>query len=551
MVYHAGDELTPGYEVLAPAPSGPLSERYVVRDAQEVFYEVELLPKEVESPAMNRAAGQSLGFIAGLDHPCLPESHGSIAFSTARLERHGPYRELPLWEHAAGKLSLFQLVESAGALHPAQAVEILLGVCDALIAVDSASRNSTGDPFPHLALSPVNVALRENRVPVVLGWANRAAFITRDRAHLQQNRHISFLDPIRPRDEVPDRRHDVYALAACLFFMIKGFPPPFKAPREPGAAHPFIQELAGVLGLDVARLLARALSPRIEQRPSVEALARGLKGVHGELEAYQEGCWSVCAGCGLMLRNDPDLCPLCIRDRILPATHVPPPAFAFSEIPPALALPPYGDASSLEELRPFLSRAVFDRAAGSGDLEQFLRRSLHALAARGLREFMGDLLREDGSLTDDAGWVAAELAHRIHPQAADEVEIACEKGMFLRWLRNRERSARYRKTLRVDARVAGERVDIVFRGRLYLLTASLSMNVWHKLARLARRTSGAICVVALRGDPATVPPSLSHRVCVYAGRHAVRSGPGRLWGALDEYRLFSLVRGARQERRTS
>jgi len=105
------------------------------------------------------------------------ESHGTIALASAEEERGTTLREVPLWEHAAGQLTLNQLVESVGPLHPAQAVQIMGGVCMALMALDRASRNSTGNPFPHLALSPANIALRENRVPVVLGWGNRAAFL--------------------------------------------------------------------------------------------------------------------------------------------------------------------------------------------------------------------------------------------------------------------------------------------------------------------------------------------------------------------------------------
>jgi hypothetical protein len=553
MAYRVGDEITPGYEISQPIGSGPLSERYVVHDAHGVSYEIELVPVVHDGPLVNQIAYRSLAFIAGVRHQCLPESQGTIAIPFAESERHTTYREVPLWEHPEGGLSLAHLVESIGPLHPAQAIETIIGASAALMAADRASRNSTGNPFPHLALSPTNIALRENRVPVVLGWANRAAFLSAEKPALGQNRYLAFIDPVRPALEAPDRRHDVFALGASLFFLLKGSPPPSFLRSPGGAEELFIDGLAPIVGAGTARGLARALAPAIAARPSLEVFVRMLLAARSEVDYCERGTWSMCSGCGLLMQRDPDLCPLCIRDRIQPTTHIAPAVIDAPQIPPPLAVPPYGEADCLEDVPATLCRGVREAAAhkGRAELERMLQHVIRALVERGFREFVGDLLREDGQLTNDAYWVAVELAHRINGKSAEDVELAREKGAFLRWLRGRERSFRFRKSLRMDVPVEDERVDFVFRGRAYVFVPEIKMPVWHRVNRIMRVTGLHVVVVALRGDGASVPPGLVRRVTVYTGSPPRRTGRRRFWGGLDEYRFFAFVRGRRDRRRSA
>jgi hypothetical protein len=552
MPYNEGDEITPGYEVHRFIHGGPLSERYVIRDAQGVYYEVELLPPAKEFPQVNQIAYRSLLFVAGIRHPCLPESQGTIALPASEEERVTSFREVPLWEHSAGRLTLYQLVESIGTLHPAQAVETILDVSTALIRIDLASRNSTGNAFPHLALSPANIAMRENRVPVVLGWANRAAFLADTKPPLHPSRLLSFLDPNRPTRDTADRRHDVFALAACLFFLIKGFSPPYQV-RADGSRNGSASIAAGVapiLGDALAEIMARAFRADLSERPSPEAFARELAAVRSELEAADYGTWRACTACGLMMHNDADLCPLCIRERILPTQYVPPPPLDTAELPATLSIPPYGAVTGLEELAAVLPDMVQDAAdtGSASTLDRFLRQGLLYLVSRGFREFAGDLVREDGTLTDDPYWVALELAHRISPAAAERVEIAQEKGAFIRWLRGRERSFRFRRSLRVDVPVAGNRVDIIFRGRLYVFLTSIDASVWQKVRRLCRHTRLPVILVVTRGGVPSIPSELARRVVVYVSSPPGRIGQTRLLGWLDEYRFFSFVRGPHRTR---
>ncbi len=547
MPYHEGDEIIPGYEVQQSVPGGPLSERYVIRDAQGVYYEVEILPPTVELPQVVYIAYRSLTFVAGVKHPCLPEGHGTIAVPTHEENQETALREVPLWEHAAGRLTLNQLVESIGPLHPAQVVEIILNVCTALLAIDRASRNSTGNSFPHLALSPANIALRENRVPVILGWANRAAFLAETRPPLHQNRFASFLDPNRLSGGFADRRHDVYALAGCLFYLIKGFPPSYqlRINGSRGETPAVMGQLVPLVGSGLADILVRSFRPNLNERPSLEAFARGLDAVQSEVEAGDYGSWRACSACGLMIQNDADLCPLCIRDRILPTEYVPPPALDAPSAPAPLSVPPHGSFASLEELAALLPEIVLHAASRSSvvHLDRSLRQILLYLVGCGLREFAGDLVRDDGALTDNPYWVASELAHRIQPRAADRVEIAREKGALLRWLRGRERSLRYRKSLRADITIAGVRVDISFRGRLYIFRPQINTTVWQKVKRLCRHTHRPVVLIIMRGGVPSVPSDLSAQVVVYAGSPPRRVGAPRLFGWLDEYRFFSFVRG--------
>ncbi len=553
MTYRVGDEITPGYEISQPIGGGPLSERYVVHDAHGVSYEIELVPVVHDGPLVNQIAYRSLAFIAGVHHQCLPESQGTIAIPYAESERHTTYREVPLWEHPEGGLSLAHLVESIGPLHPAQAIETIVGAGAALMAADRASRNSTGNSFPHLALSPANIALRENRVPVVLGWANRAAFLAVDKPALGQHRHQPFLDPARPSAEAPDRRHDVFALAACLFFLLKGTPPPSFLRSPGGVEELFVEGLAPIVGAGTARGLARALAPVVGMRPSLEVFVRMLLAARSEVDYCERGTWSMCSGCGLLMQRDPDLCPLCIRDCIQPTTQVAPAVIEAPQIPPPLAVPPYGEAHSLEDIPAVLCRGVCEAAADKGraELERVLQHVIRSLVERGLREFVGDLLREDGQLTGDAYWVAVELAHRINGTAAEEVELAREKGAFLRWLRGRERSFRFRKSLRTDVTVDDEPVDFVFRGRAYLFVPEIRMPIWHRTNRIARATGLHVVLIALRGDGASVPAGLARRVTVYTGSPPRRIGRRRFWGGLDEYRFFVFVRGRKDRRRSA
>ena len=553
MTYRVGDEITPGYEISQPIGGGPLSERYVVHDAHGVSYEIELVPAASGAPLLNQIAYRSLAFVAGVRHQCLPESQGTISLPFAESERHTIYREVPLWEHPEGGLSLGHLVESIGPLHPSQAFETIIGACAALLAVNRASRNSTGNPFPHLALSPATITLRENRTPLVMGWANRAAFLTTRKPSFTQNRLLAFIDPIRPTADMLDRRHDVYSLAACLFFLLQGGAPPsyLRSPDE--AEDAFAGGLAPMVGAGTARLLGRALAPNIGARPSLEAFARYLLAARSEVEYCERGKWSVCLGCGLLMQSDPDLCPLCIRDRIAPTAQAPPPVIDPVVIPPPLAMPPYGEADCLEEIPAALTGAVHDAAAekGRAALANVLEHTIRALAERGLREFIGDLLAEDGRLTGDAYWIATELAHRISGRAAEEVELAREKGAFLRWLRGREGSFRFRKSLRIDVPAGDERVDFVFRGRAYLFVPELKMHVWHRVNRIARATGLHVVIVALRDAAGAVPSALAGRATVYAGSPPRRAGRSSLWGGLDEYRFFAFVRGRRDRRRSA
>ena len=547
MAYHEGDEITPGYEVQQAIPAGPLSERYVIRDVQGVSYEVELLPVEMDARQVNQIAYRSLLFVAGVRHPCLPESQGTIALPSPEEEREASYREVPLWEHAVGKQTLHQLIESVGILHPTQAVEIILNVCTALLAIDLASRNTTGNPFPHLALSPTNIALRENRVPVVLGWANRAAFLAEAKPTLTHNRFASFLDPTRPTPASADRRHDVFALASCLFFLIKGFAPPYqlRISNLEDSGSPFKSALKPILGDSAADLMARSLRPDLRERPSVEAFARALAALQLELEAHHHGTWRACSACGLMMQNDADLCPLCIRDRILPTQFVPPPPLEYTELPPPLSIEPYGVITGLEELATILPRIVQETAM-RGDrayLDRYLRQILLFFVRRGLREFAGDLIKEDGALTDDPYWIASELAHRVAAPAADAVEIARERGAFIRWLRGRESCFRFRKSLRQDVRFGEETIDVVFRNRAYLFRSHIDATTWHKVRRLTRQMKLPIVLIILRGGNTTVPSEFAGLVTLYLGAAHRRIGPKRFLGWLDEYHLFTFIRG--------
>jgi len=547
MPYHEGDELIAGYEIVRLIPGGPLSERYVVKDAQGVYYEVELLPSTMETPQVARIAYRSLLFVANLKHPCLPESHGTIAIPTPDEDHSTSFREVPLWEHAAGRLTLDQLVESIGPLHPAQAAEIILSVSTALLSVDRASRNSTGESFPHLALTPVNIALRENRIPVLLGWANRAAFLADIKPTFHQSRFASFLDSARGGRIDGDRRRDVYALASCLFYLVKGFPPPFRLqpPTEENENAALAETMAPSIGEKMSALLGAALSKRTWERPSVETFVRELAAARSEIEAAELGSWQACAACGLMMKNDADLCPLCIRERIVPVQDVPPPALNASPIPQAVSLSPYGEVTGLEELTRVLPRMVRD-AAMSGrthEFERIIQRILLHFAGEGLREFVGDLIEEDGTLTDDPYWVTTELAHRINPEAADSVALNREKGAFLRWLTGREGRPWFRKSLRTDVTIEGVRVDVVFRGRFYLFRTALTPSVCHQAAKLSKRTRFPIVLVTLRASALSLPADLTERVSLYVKSPPTRSVPKRALGWLDEYRFFSFVRG--------
>ena len=547
MPYHEGDELIAGYEIVRLIPGGPLSERYVVKDAQGVYYEVEILPSTMETPEVARIAYRSLLFVANLKHPCLPESQGTIAVPSPDEDHSTSFREVPLWEHAAGRLTLDQLVESIGPLHPAQAAEIILSVSTALLAVDRASRNSTGEPFPHLALTPANIALRENRVPVLLGWANRAAFLADIKPTFHQSRFASFLDSGRGGRVDGDRRRDVYALASCLFYLVKGFSPPFRlqSPTEENENAAIVDTMTPSIGEKMSKLLAAALSKRIRERPSVESFVRELAAARSEIEAAEPAAWRACAACGLMIRNDADLCPLCIRERIVPVQDVPPPPLAPSPVPQAVAVSPYGEVTGLEELARILPRLVRD-AAMSGKLREFerlLQRILLHFAGEGLREFVGDLIEEDGTLTDDPFWVTTELAHRINPEAADSVALNREKGEFLRWLGGREKRPWFRKSLLTDVTIEGVRVDVIFRGRFYLFRTALSPSVCHQAARLSKRTRFPIVLVTLRASDSALPADLTDRVSLYVKSPPTRSVPKRALGWLDEYRFFSFVRG--------
>jgi len=545
MPYREGDKPIPGFEVVRFIPGGPLSERYVIRDEYGVTYEIELVASSAETPEIAKLAYRSLLFVGGLSHPCLPKGEGTVAVPTAAEGRSRTLREVPLWEHLSGALTLHQLLESAGPLHPAQAADIILQVAEALTCVEIASRNSTGNPFPHLVLTPANIMVRENRTPVVVGWANRAASLASHKPSFPYPRFATFLDPLRPQpDRSPDRRHDTYGLAACLFFLVRGHPLPYHlkpSDRSLAAA----ESLPPILGPDLAKIVAQALHPELEARPSVETLAAALSEARAELESTGRGEWKVCAGCGLLLRHDPDLCPLCIRDRIVPAREIPPPVLAPRSLAPPISVNGEKQATGLEEIGALLPKLV-QRASEEKrpqQLESALRSILLALVERGLREFVGDLVTPSGGLTGDPYWVASELAHRIDPEVSDRVYIAREKGWFLRYLRGRERSFLYRKTLREELNLGGIRIDIAFRGRLYLFTARADGSLWNRLRRVRRHAPYPIVVVVLRGNVPPVPPDLLDCVSVYAGYPPRPLARGKGPGWVDEYGLFCFLRG--------
>lgn len=547
MPYHKGDHIIQGYQVEHYLPGGPLTELYVVRDPTNMLFEVEILPASLFSQRARQIAYRSLLFVAGIRHPCLSKSQGTIVLQVKSTEHTQFCQEVPLWDHATGRLPLQTLVDTIGPFHPAQAVEIILGVCSALLTVNKVSRNSTGNAFPHLALSPQTIALNESRAPVVLGWGNRAAFLTPIEQGLgaPRDRTAPYADPVKPIETALDTRHDVYALAACLFFLIKGSPPPdhVSLPSEAGAA--LTRDIEPILGRNMTKVLLHSLNTRITERPSMEWLTRELDAVQLELETFDFGKWHVCSVCGLMMKQTTDLCPLCIRDRILPTCQVPPAATQATSVPPSLTLPGRPALTSLEEIAKMLPDIVFHATmeANQAGFAQLLRKILGFLKDTGYREFIGDLLQDDGSLTEKPRWVASELAHRISPHIAEQVELSREKGAFIRWLKGRERHFRYRKTLKIDARIQHIPVDIVFRGMIYIFAIRPSFHLWEVIASLLEALSMPLVLIILRGETLSVPAHIDERITVYYGSPPRKKSRKKFWGSVDEYHLFSFVRG--------
>jgi len=196
----------------------------------------------------------------------------------------------------------------------------------------------------------------------------------------------------------------------------------------------------------------------------------------------------------------------------------------------------------LGEVLPGMVQAAAERNDKAG-LESSLRKILFCLVTRGLKEFAGDLISENGSLTGVPYWVACELAHRIQPGLGDKVFLAREKGSFLRFLRGRENCFLYRKTLKEQIKLGSTYVDIAFRGRLYLFLTQVDPSLWTRLRRAVRLLQKPLIVIALKGSLSPVPPDLVDYVTIYLGSPPRRITPFRGPGSFDDYGLFCFLRG--------
>lgn len=177
-------------------------------------------------------------------------------------------------DHVSGQ-PLDEMLRARGPLDPAEALRLARAVAEGLAAAHERG-------VVHNDLKPANIVLTEGSTdehPALKIVDFGAASLQSGAASLSMDERIgtpAYMSPEQVRGEPTDARSDVYALGAVLYEMLTGAPPftgdvpgvlRAHLTLEPGP----VSAPAGPLPRAVSRVVLRALSKSVEQRPQSAA----------------------------------------------------------------------------------------------------------------------------------------------------------------------------------------------------------------------------------------------------------------------------------------